>query len=56
MNPHTSSLRGNQAMVEQLCNLPEFYSKCKESRKVAAYKQTLPENVSNCSKRHRRLD
>lgn len=56
MNSYMSPLCGNQAIVEQLHSLPEFYSKYQESRKVAAYIQTLLENISNCSKKHRRLD
>lgn len=56
LNSYMSPLCANQAIVEQLQSLPEFYFRYQESRKVAAYKQTLLENVSNCSKKHRRLD
>lgn len=42
-----SLLCGNQAIVEQLHSLPEFYSKYKESRKAATCKQSLLENISN---------
>lgn len=45
-----SLLRGNQAIIEQLHSLPEFYSKYQDSRKAAACKQLILENISNYSK------
>lgn len=46
-----SLLCENQVIVEQLHSLPEFYSEYQESRKAATYKQSLLENISNCSKK-----